>query len=93
MKPHTIRRHLPGLLLPTGAAAQRVLLDVPGSGGTKLFQLNDDAGLVVKGTFTTGVIPATGSETRLMWFPGKAAFRAGRVLAAQWDEPTSGVTR
>jgi hypothetical protein len=33
----------------------------------------------------SGSIPTTGPGTRLMWFPGKGAFRVGRVEGAQWD--------
>lgn len=29
--------------------------------------------------------PVSGPGTRLMWYPGKAAFRAGQVGADQWD--------
>ena len=32
-----------------------------------------------------GPLPATGAGTRLMWIPGKAAFRVGRVSGNQWD--------
>jgi len=54
-----------------------------GNADTRL-QLNYDGGLLVPGTFgpTTPAdsIPATGAGTRLMWYPAKAAFRAGRVF-------------
>ena len=54
-----------------------------GSGAPRL-QLNYDGGLLVPGTFgptaPADSIPATGAGTRLMWYPAKAAFRAGRVF-------------
>jgi hypothetical protein len=54
-----------------------------GNADTRL-ELNYDGGLLVPGTFgpTTPAdsIPATGTGTRLMWYPAKAAFRAGRVF-------------
>lgn len=81
---------LGSLLISTGAAAQTTLLDVPGPGGTKLFQLNDDASLLVKGTFGVGAIPATGPGMRLMWYPRRAAFRAGSVLLNAWDDAKIG---
>ena len=97
MKPHTIRRHLPGLLLllgslltATGATAQTTVLDVKDSGGATLMQVNDDAGLLGKGVFGTGTIPVTGAGVRLMWYPGKAAFRAGSVDDAQWNDDNVG---
>ena len=43
-------------------------------------------GFAVTGTLSTGAIPATGAGVRLMWYPGKAAFRAGQVNATQWDD-------
>lgn len=30
--------------------------------------------------------PASGSGTRMMWYPGKGAFRAGRVNGSEWDK-------
>lgn len=35
--------------------------------------------------FGNGEIPAKGSGVRMMWYPGKAAFRAGGVDGDQWD--------
>ena len=63
-----------------------------GNADTRL-QLNYDGGLLVPGSFgpTTPAdsIPAIGAGTRLMWYPAKAAFRAGRVGfyrdGTQWD--------
>jgi hypothetical protein len=34
----------------------------------------------------TGSIPESGPGKRLMWYPGKFAFRAGRVSGTQWDD-------
>ncbi|MFH1541313.1 MAG: hypothetical protein ABID79_05650 [Elusimicrobiota bacterium] len=41
-------------------------------------------GLLFAGS--VGAIPATGSGTRLMWYPAKSAFRAGRTDDTQWDD-------
>ena len=38
-----------------------------------------------------GNIPASGPGTRLMWYPDKVAFRAGRVNESQWDMANVGV--
>ncbi len=81
---------LGALLLPTGVAAQTTVVDVKDGGSTTLFQLNDDAGLLGLGTLGTGTIPAQGAGARLMWHPAKAAFRAGSVNAAQWDDANVG---
>ena len=47
-------------------------------------------GFAVTGTVGSGVIPASGPGTRLMWYPGKAALRAGSVDAGQWDDASVG---
>ncbi|HUF34746.1 MAG TPA: tail fiber domain-containing protein [Gemmatimonadales bacterium] len=77
-----------GLAAP--AAAQTQLFEVEKSDETKLLQVSDDAGLVVRGTFDAGAIPASGAGVRLMWYPRKAAFRAGRIQASQWDDASVG---
>ncbi|MGH7629886.1 MAG: hypothetical protein ACREOF_11005, partial [Gemmatimonadales bacterium] len=72
------------------AAAQTPLLEVEKSDATKLLQVTDDAGFVVRGTLGSGTIPAAGAGVRLMWYPGKVAFRAGRANGSQWDDGSIG---
>ncbi len=60
------------------AQAQTPVTKVKDSNGNVLFQLNEDAGLLVNGD-GTGSIPATGAGVRMMWYPDKEAFRAGEV--------------
>src|SRR5688572_33429170 len=50
-------------------------------------------GLAVMGTLGQGSIPASGPGVRMMWYPRKAAFRAGVVdglRAAFWDDANIG---
>jgi hypothetical protein len=47
-------------------------------------------GFAVTGTIGTGSIPATGAGVRLMWYPGKAAFRAGEAVGSEWDDANIG---
>jgi hypothetical protein len=49
-------------------------------------------GFAVTGEFGSGKIPVSGEGVRLMWYPGKAAFRAGRIWAgnSQWDDANIG---
>jgi hypothetical protein len=71
----------------SSVAAQDSVL-VARSGGVNLLRLNNDAGLVVRGTQDVGSIPATGSGVRMMWFPALYALRAGKVDSfgsAYWD--------
>ncbi len=48
--------------------------------------LENDGGLLAKGTFGLGVeLTTAGAGTRLIWYPKKAAFRAGHVNGSTWD--------
>lgn len=63
------------------------ILDIRG-GGINLLRLNMDAGFVVRGIQSVGQLPATGAGVRMMWFPGRWAFRAGKVDSwgsTYWD--------
>ncbi len=61
--------------------------------GKSLFRVNVDGGTTLGGDYDGGSssrIPAEGSGTRLMWYPGKAAFRAGYINGTQWDDANIG---
>ncbi|HET7038509.1 MAG TPA: tail fiber domain-containing protein [Gemmatimonadales bacterium] len=47
-------------------------------------------GFAVLGAYGTGLIPVTGGGVRFMWYPGKAAVRAGRVVSTEWDDANVG---
>lgn len=47
-------------------------------------------GALFDGTYGTGSATASGAGTRMMWYPGKAAFRAGYVSDTQWDDASIG---
>ncbi|WP_263792507.1 hypothetical protein [Salinibacter sp.] len=78
---------------PRVATAQTPTTTIQNGNNDTRLQLNFDGGLYVPGNlnFTTPAdsIPAEGAGTRLMWYPAKAAFRAGRVGrnkdGTQWD--------
>ena len=62
--------------------------------GVSLFRVNVDAGSMMGGTYDgdpsgTG-IPIEGAGTRLIWYPRKAAFRAGGISGTQWDAANIG---
>ena len=44
-----------------------------------------DGGFLATGSYGTGSIPASGAGARMMWFPRRAAFRAGDAAGTQWD--------
>jgi hypothetical protein len=47
-------------------------------------------GALFQGTVGSGAIPVTGAGARMMWYPGKAAFRAGTVGGTEWDDANVG---
>lgn len=53
--------------------------------------LNLTNGFVASGTLGSGTLPATGGGTRMMFYPNKAAFRAGEVTGTQWDDIVIGI--
>jgi hypothetical protein len=60
------------------------------SDGTTRLRVNSDGGFYVEGEFGTGVIPKTNWGTRMMWYPAKAAFRAGIANLTNWDPDSVG---
>lgn len=65
---------------------------VPSSASTipGTFSLLSDGGFLAGGTLNVGNIPASGSGTRMMWYPNKAAFRAGYANTVVWDDVNIG---
>lgn len=63
--------------------------------GQSRLRLNINGGFFLGGDvdpFTSaGGIPAEGSGTRLIWYPTKAAFRAGYINGTQWDDANIGI--
>jgi hypothetical protein len=80
------------LLLGTPAGAQSdILLQLQsGSPAGDRFVVDSAGGFVARGTFGRGALPAASAGTRLMWYPRKAAFRAGYVPGSQWDHASIG---
>ncbi len=63
-----------------------------GSGSPEFkLTLEGDGGILAKGTFGSGATLTTaGPGTRFIWYPRKAAFRAGHVTGSQWDNANTG---
>lgn len=53
-------------------------------------RVDNNGGLVALGQLGWGIIPQTGGGERMMWYPYKAAFRAGGVDGTAWDEANIG---
>ncbi len=69
---------------PDPAALLHVYGPENDGGGNVLFQGE------FKDSFYQGDPPAEGSGTRFMWYPDKAALRAGQVTGGQWNESQTG---
>jgi endosialidase-like protein/trimeric autotransporter adhesin len=71
-----------------GAGAGRTITADNGS-----FEVNGTDGSLFGGTFGSGSIPVEGAGVRMMWYPNKAAFRAGRLFASGtsfWNDDSIG---
>jgi hypothetical protein len=99
MIPKILRRCVPLLAAAALALPGTVLAQTPDSviaasySGKSLFRVNVDGGTLLGGSYDGGFssrIPTEGSGTRLMWYPGKAAFRAGYINGTQWDDANVG---
>ena len=55
------------------------------------FRVTGTDGVLFRGTFGSGTIPISGSGTRMMWYPKKAAFRVGHVDGIHWNNDSIGV--
>jgi trimeric autotransporter adhesin len=76
---------------PPVAGQSGVLLQLEsGSPPGDRMVVDSAGGLLVRGTVNFGTIPATGAGARLMWYPRRAAFRAGGVHGAQWNDANVG---
>ncbi len=85
-----------------GLAGTFTFTDGAGTGGSPrplpspvvippVFNLRPDGGFVAGGALSSGgSIPASGAGVRMMWYPGKAAFRAGQAQAAEWNDVNVG---
>ena len=80
-----------GTALPAGTMNQTLRYDASNTlTANNLLQAFNDGGLLAGGTQGVGSIPATGSGMRMMWYPAKAAFRAGGVNSPAWDDANVG---
>jgi trimeric autotransporter adhesin len=68
-------------------AQSDVLLQLEsGSPASDRFVVDSAGGFVALGMAGRGTNPASGPGTRLVWYPGRAALRAGYVTGTEWDD-------
>jgi hypothetical protein len=70
--------------------AQTPAATVENDEGNVVLQSFTQGQLLAPGSFGNNAIPKQGNGTRLMWYPGSAAFRAGRV-DDQWNDGNVGL--
>jgi hypothetical protein len=78
---------------PAGAAGPTGPQGPPGVvpvNGTGAYDASNPNGIVSVGTAGSGQLGASGAGTRMVWYPNKAAFRAGRVNGTRWDDTSIG---
>ena len=86
-----------GLLLASanGALTQNVGIGTTSPHATAMLHVeigtSNSQGLLVTGSTTNGAVPNLGGGSRLMFYPGKAAFRAGGVEGLQWNDSNTGI--
>jgi hypothetical protein len=62
--------------------------------GASLFRVNINGTAFFGGTYNSGATngaPVSGAGTRMFWYPGKAALRAGGINGTQWDDANIGL--
>ncbi|HEX6369453.1 MAG TPA: tail fiber domain-containing protein [Longimicrobium sp.] len=78
---------------PAAAQSDILLQARSGSPAGDRFRVDSAGGVVALSTLGSGVIPASGSGDRMMWYPFKAAFRAGSTTGGagtEWDDANTG---
>lgn len=85
-----------------GTPGQDALLSLSASGhyndgndyDSERFRVDNDGAILSVGEYNsgaTGNVPKEGAGTRFMWYPGKAAIRAGQIDGTQWDDANIGL--
>jgi hypothetical protein len=62
-----------------------------GSVQATAIDMESNNGVVFGGTYGVGTIPAEGDGVRIMWYPRKAALRAGWTQQGFWDDGNIGI--
>ena len=57
---------------------------------TAKLHVTGNDGVLFEGTYNSGTAVNLGAGTRMMWYPKKAAFRAGRVHGTEWNDGNIG---
>jgi hypothetical protein len=80
-----------GPMGPAGAAGPMGPAGVVATNAAGSYNFGNDNGFVAAGAFGAGALGASGAGTRMLWYPRKAALRAGQVTGTQWDDGSIGL--
>lgn len=61
-----------------------------GAGSTSGVRIGTDGSILAEGVLGSGSIPTDGAGARMMWYPAKAALRAGSARSTEWDDGNIG---
>jgi len=78
-----------GTNILTKSIADKVGIGITSAPVTAL-HVNGNDGVLFEGVFGSGSTLNLGAGTRMMWYPKKAAFRAGLVVGIEWDDSNIG---
>jgi hypothetical protein len=80
------------LAVPDAARAQTPVTTIENADDKVVLESYDDGALLAPDPdlSSDGAIPAEDAGVRMMWYSGKAAFRAGQVGGTQWNETNVG---
>lgn len=80
-----------GMFTVGGALFASSTLSIGTSTSEFKLTMDNDGGIIARGTYGSGsTLTTEGAGTRLIWYPQKAAFRAGIVDGAEWDDANIG---
>ncbi len=80
-----------GTDLPKASVEQMTTVSATTFPNPAALKIDSPNGVVFSNTANGGGIPAEGAGLRFMWYPGKAALRAGSVTSTQWDNANVGI--
>ena len=74
----------------TGTTGNLQVTADTGNSAPPSLKVSGDGGVVFTGSSGVGTLPVTGAGNRFMWYPKKAAIRAGEVTSNIWDDAQVG---
>ncbi|HEX2079317.1 MAG TPA: tail fiber domain-containing protein [Longimicrobium sp.] len=90
VSPTHVRFAWPATSPDLGIGGKYLLRLRAGSPLSDRFFVDSAGGVAALGNLGLGTIPVEGEGVRMMWYPFRAAFRAGSVNGTEWNDPNVG---